>query len=147
MFRKLFDKPCYDIFTIKLESAMARRLKFIWHQTLEESRPSDPYPMVSPNYSLTYYYSLRPELDAPQAAQPIKQNICKNPLPRPFLLPVGPKFEIRDGAGHAPELGSRPRRPAAAAPLAEEAVPSRSGGEAELPRRPWKSICPHVWFW
>jgi hypothetical protein len=56
-------------------------------------------------------YSLRPELDGPPAAQPIKQKFCKNPLPRTFLLPCGPKFEIRgqprDGTELAPELVSR----------------------------------------
>jgi hypothetical protein len=94
-------------------------------------------------------YSLRSELDGPQAALPIKHNICKTPLSKLFLLPRGPKSKSgttgpglapeqgsRAGAGHAPELGTRPHWPAAAAPLAEEAVPSRSGGEAKLPRRP-----------
>jgi hypothetical protein len=41
-------------------------------------------------------YSLRPELDGPPAAQPIKLTFCENPLPGTFLLPRGPKIEIRD---------------------------------------------------
>jgi hypothetical protein len=35
-------------------------------------------------------YSLRPELDGPPAAQPIKQKFCENPLPGTFLLARGP---------------------------------------------------------
>jgi hypothetical protein len=36
------------------------------------------------------WYSLRPELDGPPAAQPIKQKFCENPLPGTFLLARGP---------------------------------------------------------
>jgi hypothetical protein len=50
--------------------------------------------LAPPKKCKTLYiiYSLRPELDGPLAAQPIKQKFYKNPLPRTLLLPRGPKF-------------------------------------------------------
>jgi hypothetical protein len=79
---------------------------------------------------------------APKRPSPLNRIFAKTPSLDCFfslLVPnskSGTELGSRAGAGHAPELGSRAGRPAAAAPLAEEAVPSRSGGEAELPRRP-----------
>jgi hypothetical protein len=79
---------------------------------------------------------------APEAAQPIKHNICKNPLSELFLLPRGPKFEIKDGrswaragAGLARRSWARVGAGHAPPPAGRGRSTSRGGGALQERRR------------
>jgi hypothetical protein len=109
---------------------------------------------VPPYNSKQILYSLRPELYGPPTAQPIKLKFCKKTLPKTCLLHRWSNFKIQGMRGswygapagrtwaRAPELGSRPRHPATAAP-GEEAGPRGAEERSSSPAvRPPPTVSP-----
>jgi hypothetical protein len=65
------------IFTIKWEFVMVRRLKNLWHQILERSRPSDHHKKYPPNTSKPLKHQSRKAKKKELMSPITERKICK----------------------------------------------------------------------